>query len=507
MKNQENFSPKDFYKPLFESAVEGILLANKEGQILLVNPKLEELFLYDKDELIGKNVKILIPEKNKKNHDKHVNGYFKNSKPRAMGNGMILYGKCKNGVEIPIEIGLNYFENKGEKFAIALITNISERLAIQQQVNNLNENLELKVKERTVQLQESERRYNLISRNFPEGTINVLDKSLNYLFVEGKELFKLGITSEKLIGSNYISRLPKKTAEDVRIKLNQALNGQSTSIQIKLKENFYELDAVPLDIIDGKIQNILVIEKNITDKKITENNIKEALEKEKELNNLKSRFVSMASHEFRTPLTTILSSNSLISKYPKENQQENRLKHIKRINNTVHHLNSILDDFLSIDKIEEGKINAELIEFNLKEKIEDIIDSMQGYLKINQKININYSGENQVKSDKKIISNILVNLISNASKYSNENCPIDIEVRVNESTFVIKIKDHGIGIPLDEQKHMFERFYRANNVTNIQGTGLGLNITKKFILLLNGTITFDSTPNSGTEFIIEIPYN
>lgn len=499
------FDPSHFYKPLFDSAAEGILLSNKKGEILLVNPKLEALFGYDEDELVGRNIKTLIPDQHKENHSGHVKGYFKKSNARSMGSGMKLYGKCKNGELIPIEIGLNYFISNEEKYAIALITNISERLESENKIKELNETLEQKVKDRTDELKESQKRYQLISRNFPNGTINVLDKNLNYLFVEGKELFKMGVTSEVLIGSNYIARLPKETAEKVRLELSKTFNEKAATIEIQLKDNYYKIDAVPLDVKNGIIETILVIEKNITEKKKVENEMQKSLDKERELNNLKSRFVSMASHEFRTPLTTILSSNTLLSKYTKEEEQDKRMKHIKRIRSSVNQLNSILNDFLSLDKIEEGVIEVKIIPFNLLTLCTDVIDILEGVIKTNQHIILDFQGAQEIKTDQNIVRVILMNLLSNASKYSNEDQNIELKV-INEGGQVcFKVTDYGIGIPINEQKHLFVRFFRAKNVINIEGTGLGLNITQKFISLLGGNITFESIPNKTTTFTVQIP--
>lgn len=499
------FDSNHFYKPLFDSAAEGILLSNKAGEILLVNPKAESLFGYETGELIGHNINTLIPKEHRKNHEGYIKGYFKKPDARSMGSGMKLFGKCKNGELIPIEIGLNYFDSKGEKYAIALITNISERLKTEEKIKELNETLEQKVKIRTEELKESQKRYQLISRNFPDGTINVLDRNLNYLFVEGKELYKMGVTSDVLMGSNYIERLPKTTAKIVQEKLNSTFKGDSTSIEIHLNNNYYKIDAVPLDVKNAHIETILVIEKNITDKKKIEQEMQQSLEKERELNSLKSRFVSMASHEFRTPLTTILSSNTLLEKYSKTEDQEKRLRHIKKIKTSVHQLNDILNDFLSLDKIEEGIIEVQIDHFNIKEKCLDVIDNLEGVLKNGQSINFTLAGDPIISSDKNIIRIILMNLLSNASKYSHDHQEIDLKINTNENVLEITVTDNGIGIPLEEQTHLFERFYRAKNVTNIEGTGLGLNITQKFISLLSGSISFESIPTSHTTFTVQIP--
>ena len=230
-----------------------------------------------------------------------------------------------------------------------------------------------------------------------------------------------------------------------------------------------------------------------------------ALEKEKQLNEIKSRFVSMASHEFRTPLSAVLSSASLISRYTKEDDQEKRNKHIDRIKDSVKHLNDILEDFLSLGKLDEGRISADPFEFNLQEMIADTLAEVKVVLKPGQKFNFKYEGEEKINADKKLLRNILTNLISNAAKFSEEDSPITISARSDNEKNIITVADKGIGISQKDQEHLFTMFYRASNVTNIQGTGLGLHIVKRYLDLIHGTVNLQSTLGKGTSITITFP--
>ena len=230
-----------------------------------------------------------------------------------------------------------------------------------------------------------------------------------------------------------------------------------------------------------------------------------ALEKEKELNDMKSRFVSMASHEFRTPLSTILSSVSLINKYKTTEEEEKREKHVLRIKLAVNNLTLILNDFLSIGKLEEGKVIANYSEFNLNDLVLEANTELQGILKPGQTITHQHSGKNEVCLDKNCVKNILINLISNAIKFSPENKSIDVISLTDSQNIRLTVKDHGMGISEEDQKHLFERFFRAKNATNIQGTGLGLYIVTKYVDLMNGKIEFESKLNEGTTFNIILP--
>ena len=234
-----------------------------------------------------------------------------------------------------------------------------------------------------------------------------------------------------------------------------------------------------------------------------EEQLQKAISSEKELNELKSRFVSTASHEFRTPLATILSSASIILKYNKEEEQVNREKHIGKIKNAVNHLTGLLNDFLSLSKLEEGRVNIMIEPLYLSELLQEIAEDLSGIKKPGQEIC--FDGQNQIElhTDRNILKNILFNIISNAIKYSEEDIHIVVEEKQSEVS--IAVKDRGIGIPGDDQKHLFTRFFRATNVGNIQGTGLGLNIVKRYCELLSASIDISSEFGVGTTVEITIP--
>lgn len=235
--------------------------------------------------------------------------------------------------------------------------------------------------------------------------------------------------------------------------------------------------------------------------------LEEALEKEKELNELKSRFVSMASHEFRTPLSTILSSAYLVSKYVESEEQPKRDKHIQRIISSVNMLTDILNDFLSVGKIEEGKIQVRIFDVDIPETVSSLLNELFHILKKGQKINYKHDGNNITLIDAALLKHILMNLVSNAIKFSPEGSTISVTTNVTQNEFVLSVKDEGVGISDEDQQHLFQRFFRGANVTNIQGTGLGLHIVSKYAELMNGDITYETALNKGTKFIITFKNN
>lgn len=232
----------------------------------------------------------------------------------------------------------------------------------------------------------------------------------------------------------------------------------------------------------------------------------EALEKEMKLNQMKSRFVSFASHEFRTPLTNILSGVQLIKSYPAADQQDKRLRHINRISAEVSHLTDILNDFLSVEQLESGTFVIEETLFNLPEFLECLVADIDGTLgKKQQTVTYHHDGELMVIQSEKILRNILLNLLSNASKYSADGEDIRLSSSVTDALVTISVTDNGMGIPEEDQQKLFTTYFRAANVSSIQGTGLGLTIVKKYVELLKGKISFASKLNEGTTFTIAFP--
>ena len=290
--------------------------------------------------------------------------------------------------------------------------------------------------------------------------------------------FVIDITKRKEIENAIILQKEQLAENNLKIEeLNQGLEKKVELRTHQLQETMHQLEA-------------------------SRDNLTKALSKEKELGDLKSRFVSMASHEFRTPLSTILSSASLLAKYTETAEQEKRDKHIDRIKSSVYNLTDILDEFLSIGKIEDGRIVARYSRFNVHEVITKICTEIQALAKKYQQIKYTHTGPDTIELDESLLRNIIINLLSNAIKFTNDNGIIEITSNVTKSKFKLTIKDNGIGISEEDQQHLFERFFRASNATNIQGTGLGLHIVEKYAELMDGKISFESSLETGTSFTI-----
>ncbi|MBK8424731.1 MAG: HAMP domain-containing histidine kinase [Lewinellaceae bacterium] len=235
------------------------------------------------------------------------------------------------------------------------------------------------------------------------------------------------------------------------------------------------------------------------------NDLAAALDKERELGELKSRFVSMASHEFRTPLTSVLSSAGLILQYADRQDIGNIKKHGERIKSAVNSLNTILTEFLSLGRLEEGKTQVKMEEINISDCIDDVCTEMKNLFKDGQQLIFEQEGGDVARLDSGLLKNILINLVSNAVKYSPEGATILLRSKIGDDGICISVRDQGIGIPESEQKHLFDRFFRATNATNIQGTGLGLYIVQRYAEMMNGEVGFTSEVEKGSEFWVKFP--
>ena len=293
--------------------------------------------------------------------------------------------------------------------------------------------------------------------------------------------FIVDITHRKEIERNILSQQTEleKMASDMR-RLNAHLEAKVEERTLILKEALQKLEESQMEL-------------------------SEALDKEKQLNEIKSRFVSMASHEFRTPLSTILSSATLISKYVQTEENDKRERHLKKIKDSVSHLNGLLEDFLSLGKLEEGKLTVNISSFTVKDFIEDVVDEMRAIQKKGQQIIYKYDGQESFIADKRLLKNILINLLSNALKFSKEDSTVWITAQNKGEQLFIRIKDEGVGIPDEDQGHLFTTFFRGKNVTNVQGTGLGLPIVKRYLDLLKGDIILESKLDVGTTVSIRLP--
>ncbi len=318
-----------------------------------------------------------------------------------------------------------------------------------------------------------------------DGTEFPVEISLSYTQVQSQLLVMAFISD--------ISQ--RKQAEDALKRSEEQLILYAAELEKKVE--------MRTEALNNSIQKL---EQEVIERKKAELEARKSLEKERELNELKTKFVSIASHEFRTPLSSVLSSASLIGQYVERNEPDKISKHVSRIKSSVNQLTGILNDFLSLGKLEEGKIDVVIETIRLGQFLTEIREEIKGVLQEGQQVVIECSvDDDEILSDSRILRNILFNLITNASKYSETGRSIYLSCGRKDGQFSISVKDEGIGIPEEDQKHMFERFFRASNAGQVQGTGLGLNIVKRYVELLDGSISFTSQYKKGSTFVVNLP--
>ncbi len=407
---------------MLETAIDGIIIIDRNGTMLLVNPSAEKLFGYLPGELDNKNVKLLMPEPHKSQHHNYIDNHLRTGEKKIIGIGREVLGLRKDGTFFPLRLAVSKFTIENDLLFTGVIHDLTAQKEAERELWYLNKNLEKLVESRTGQLQESLNQLNIINKNLESEIQN------------------------------------RKSAEQ------------------KLKENEKELIR--------------------------------SLEKERNLGLLKSRFVSIASHEFRTPLANILSSLSLIDRYEAMEHVEQRKKHILKIKNNINYLNGILNEFLGLTRIEEGQVELKIEHFCLYDFLNELVEDFDLIKKPGQTLELFLQPEEgsfYIDSDKTCIKHIFNNLLSNAIKYSGEHSDIRVLLVEYPESYMIEVHDNGIGIPEEDQKFIFDLFYRASNVLNIQGTGLGLSIVKKYLETIHGEMEFESSESAGTSIRIKLP--
>lgn len=548
-KHKGSTNAASLLEAIIDTATDGIITINEHGVMELVNPAAAQLFGYTQAELLGKNISRLMPSPHARQHDGYIQRYMQTGEARIIGIGREVQGKKQDGTLFPIRLSISEVPTQqGNRLFTGIVHDLTQQKRTEQQLT-----IEKKRAQRYLDIANT-----IIVAIDQEGKVQLLnEEGCRMLEVEeaeaiGKNWIQLAIPASQqeevtavfntiLQNRNldyYENRIQSKSGKEYLIAWhNSALrddsgktiatlsSGIDITAQRQAEEHISQLNTElekrvesRTDELSEVVNKLLSINKQLKHEineretaeaalRENEQQLKHSLEKEKELNALKSRFVSMASHEFRTPLSTILSSADLIEAYQQEEQQPKRLRHTKRIKSSVANLTSILNDFLSLSRLEEGKIAVQFTAFNLQEVWEEVYEGVQGLKKNGQEIRIRglEKIDTELYTDKRMLRNVFYNLLSNALKYSEENSPVDCRLNLEDGQLEIEIQDYGIGIPEEEQQHLFTRFFRAHNVENIQGTGLGLNIVKGYTELMGGQIDLQSQLGEGTTVRVKLP--
>jgi PAS domain S-box-containing protein len=540
MGNSQNI---DLFKNIFEVSVNGILVVDADGIIIKANPASERLFGYKLGELIQQKAADRIPYKFQKKELNNSERHFDILKAKRIEEGLDLFGLKEDGAQFPLEISLRTTSMDGKEVVIAFITDITAREKIEKKLKSTQSQLQIysleleeKVASRTSELSATVEKLvasnlsledqieetqdakksviaskslsSAIAKNFPNGFIIVFNANFEMLLIEGETVELLGLDNIVFEETTVADITLFSSVQKVKLKQDilKTIAGEHLGFEVAFKNKYFSVNTIPLADKNAFISSALFVYSNITEQKKVEQDSQNALKKEQELNELKSRFVAMASHEFRTPLSAIQTSAILIGRQNEPGKEQKREKYVSQIKRNVKQLIVILNDFLSLSKLEEGKVTANKVTFDFVALAKTLIEEVSITKKTGKNIILSAPDTPVLLNlDPKLVRRILMNLLSNAIKYSPENTDIHIKIEERNECISLEVKNQGIGIPEEEQDKLFERFFRAKNAQDIEGTGLGLHIIKQFVDLMSGTIDFKSKTNKGATFLVKLP--
>ena len=484
-----------------EAALNGIVITDAQqddNPIIYYNPTFEKITGYSGDEILNRNCRFLHAGDNDQEGIRTMRKSIQNGEKCRVQ----IRNYKKDGTLFWNEVSINPIKDKTGMIThyVGIQNDITERKTTEQEIGHLAKIFDESLNEIYV---------------FDAETLKLINvtygarKKTGYSLEECKMLTPLDLKPKfnKAQFRRLIAPIVRNNKKKLEFEtLHRRKDGSTYPVEVHMQSSVIGdrnmIVAIILDISDKKNYTKKLEQ---TEEKRTEQ-LKKALESEKELNELKTKFLSLVSHEFKTPLSGILTSATLIGKYPKEDQQDKRDKHLKTIMGAVYQLTNILDDFLSIERMEKGKETYQLSNFSLSKLVNEVVYNANMLLKNGQHINYPHNIEDvTVYQDERIASLTLTNLLHNAIKYSPEDTIIDLKVKLTEDKMVFHIKDKGIGIPEKDQKHVFDRYFRSENVLLTQGTGIGLNIVKAHLENLGGCIYFKSEENKGSTFTVEMP--
>jgi two-component system, chemotaxis family, CheB/CheR fusion protein len=470
----------------------GVMITDSKGKIEWVNNSFEKMVGHTFSDVQGKTIGGIFEATGKVKETLERTEQQIQKKHSTTGE---LLHFTKQGEQVWLRLDMAPIRQpNGANNFIGIFTDLTELIKTQE------------IRQAQQSLEERQNLLDAMAGNFPDGILGVINQNLSYIFVGGSELKKLGHKVSDVIGDKIFDNIYPEANEYATPFLEKVFKGNDVQFDVNVGDNIYLVSAVPLTWEDNLVTRALVVIQNITKRKKAEEAMRIALQKQQELNELKSQFITLASHEFRTPLSTIYSSADLIKRFNELNDGENIIKHSNRIVGSVKSLTEILNEFLSLSKIEEGVVRNNPVELDVKEFCKELTEEIATSAKKGQVIQYEHQGEpNTILVDVQHLKNILHNLLSNAVKYSPEDKPIKLSCTRTKGAVTFVVKDEGIGIPEEDKVHLFDSFFRAKNASNIQGTGLGLHIIKRYLAIMGGTVSFESTLGKGSTFTITLP--
>lgn len=531
----KRFNDLQIYEAVFKNTSIGIIVVNRYGVIESINPHASSLFNYMEEELIGNTIEKLIPDRYQRKQMNLLENHQCNDSIQKMGTWREVNALQKNGAEFPVEISIGKYWLKGEIGVIVFVNEITRRKKSEYEIKQLNTELELMVRLSNNVLNDTLCELEVSRDNqvltlayqkalFDNAGVMIIatdENGMIQLFNQ-EAVLKTGYTEAEMVYKE--TPLIFHDHEEIEIKrrllfkeFGVMLPGKFDVLVEMAKRNIHSEEEytyvrkdgsrfpVSLTITcitngAGEISGFIGVALDVSERKKAEQALCEAFQKEKDLGQLKSKFVTLASHEFKTPLCTILSSTYLLQEFIKGQGMTDVEIYLQRIKSSARVLTDTLDGFIHASKMEEGNIQVKPSELNLCELVKSVTDEIKN--KVQQEIRYEHIGQEDVFIDGYLLKNIIKHLLSNATKYSEDNTIVEIKTTTEESHITLSVKDRGTGIQPGDGNKLMHLFFRGTNADNIPGVGLGLHLVSKYTELMNGTIEYESEPGKGTEFMI-----
>ncbi len=507
-----------------EQSPVAIVITDLDANIQHISPAFSEITGYSAKDIRGENARIL---KSGFTPDETYDDMWETIRSGKVWKGeWINKKKDKSFYWESVVISPVYDEHGVITNYLAVKEDISDRKKAEQKIRELNINLEKKVAQRTDELSSAnaELEAEVEERRKIEHALIQKTYELEKFFDVTVDLLCIANSNGVIIKANKawetILGYPPSTLEQKEIRAlvhPEDVEKTYTALKDLEKEERILNYIVRLKTIDGQYRDmewhvvwvdgrVYAAARDITERVQLERSLEESIYKEKELNEIKSRFVSMASHEFRTPLASILlSCESLISYWKRMDEDQIGVK-LNNILEQTNHLNSIVANVMQVSKTQEGKIKFDPKEHDVLKLCRNTIRDFNSDVSLKNKIEFESAFTTlRMKIDKRLMLQTLFNLLSNALKYAQPDPVIIVRLFIQDGQIVLSVKDNGIGIPKRDQKHIFQPFYRAENASGYEGNGLGLNIVRESLLSQGGDIFFKSEENEGSEFFVVLP--
>ena len=478
------------FRQLVDAAPDGIVVVDQGGAIVLVNAEAERMFGYERDELVGQPVHLLVPERLRARHPEHVKSYHAAPRLRPMGSGLELYGHRRDGTEFPVEISLSPIQHARERLVVAGIRDVTDRRKIEREAKRANA-------------------YLVSAVDAIQDAFVLYDEDDRVVLVNSACRQLLGSSLGPIIGCRFDELLPEALAAGVF-----DFSEESRDTLLARWRAYHRAPAGTLDVRTGRGRYLRVVERktpehgtvslmmDVTDDVLREAELRTA-------SAAKSEFLSSMSHELRTPLNAVLGFAQLLErdrKQPLTERQQERLQHVLR---GGEHLLRLIDDVLDLSRIEAGRVTISCEPVGLPEVLAEVattLEPMAAGVQITLAVAPMSADLPRVVADRTRLAQILMNFGSNAIKYGKPGGHATFEVTGRDTSLRITVIDDGIGIPADQRAKLFEPFQRAGQETGpIEGTGIGLVISKRLAGLMNGSVGFSSEAGKGSRFWVEVP--